>query len=105
MGEQRLDLLQNQLNIQTAHDYIIRKATNQKLLEMSGYEPRGKRMAKPMGRGVFADAGFPQCLLHRAAKTGRLDLIAAWQASRVIRDLGHGPSSPSPEAEPTPEAS
>jgi len=29
---------------------------------------------------------------YRATPTGR-DLIAAWQGWRVIRDLGHGPSS------------
>ena len=41
--------------------------------------------------------------LFRATPTGR-DMIAAWQASRVIRDLGHGPSSQPPEESPTPEA-
>ena len=42
--------------------------------------------------------------LFRATPEGR-DMIAAWQASRVIRDLGHGPSSQAPEESPTPEAS
>ncbi len=42
--------------------------------------------------------------LFRATPEGR-DMIAAWQASRVIRDLGHGPASPPPEESPTPEAS
>jgi hypothetical protein len=41
--------------------------------------------------------------LFRATPAGR-DLIAAWQTSRVIRDLGRGPSSP-PEEEPAPGAS
>ncbi len=42
--------------------------------------------------------------LFRATPRGR-DMIAAWQASRVIRDLGHGPSSQPSEESPTPEAS
>jgi len=42
--------------------------------------------------------------LFLATPTGR-DMIAAWQASRVIRDLGHGPSSQAPAESPTPEAS
>ena len=40
--------------------------------------------------------------LFRATPQER-DMIAAWQASRVIRDLGHGPSSPPPEEDPAPE--
>jgi len=40
----------------------------------------------------------------RATPQGR-DMIAAWQASRVIRDLGHRPSSPSPAESPTSEGS
>ena len=42
--------------------------------------------------------------LFRATPEGR-DMTAAWQASRVTRDLGHGPSSQPPEESPTPEAS
>lgn len=38
--------------------------------------------------------------LFRGTPAGR-DMIAAWQAARVIRDLGHGPSSPEAE-EPNP---
>jgi hypothetical protein len=39
----------------------------------------------------------------RATPAGR-DMIAAWQASRVIRDLRHGPSSQAPPESPAPEA-
>ena len=42
--------------------------------------------------------------LFRATPEGR-DMIAAWQASRVIRDLGHGASSQPAAESPTPEAS
>jgi len=45
----------------------------------------------------------PVIELFCPTREGR-DKIAAWQASPVIRDLAHGPSSPSPAENPTLES-
>jgi len=61
---------------------------------------RGERIALSPFQLVYSlGAGLPTL-----AKRFR-DMIAAWQASRVICDLGHGPSSPSPAENPAPETS